>query len=195
MVDASGRGRDGVVNPPGSMRVVAGRKGDALHLEGAGRIDVAEAPDPANRPLTFGAWCRPLSTHGVVLAHGGESHGYALYLVDGFPHCALRVRGQLHVVRGADRVAPGEWTHLAGVFGSDAEIGIWVNGIRVAGAPANPIAALPAEGLTIGDDPGSPVAVYPAGQSTAWHGDLEDLRIYWGELDGDALKTWAGMRP
>jgi hypothetical protein len=36
---------------------------------------------------------------------------------------------------------------------------------------------------------GSKVRVY--GAATAWRGLLEDVRLYWGELDADAIESCA----
>jgi hypothetical protein len=51
------------------------------------------------------------------------------------------------------------------------------------------IAAKPADGLSVGDDTGSKVGDY--GATTGWRGLLEDLRLYWGELDVEAIENWA----
>ena len=43
--------------------------------------------------------------------------------------------------------------------------------------------------LTVGADPGSHVGDYES--AFPWHGLLEDVRLYWGELDQDELRKWS----
>jgi len=50
-------------------------------------------------------------------------------------------------------------------------------------------AAKPADGLSVGDDTGSKIGAY--GAATAWRGLLEDVRLYWSELDAETIASWA----
>jgi arylsulfatase A-like enzyme len=164
--------------------------GVALRLEGDGRVEFGHELDPSQKPFTVGAWCKPDAADGVILAHGGRSHGYTLFLKDGVPHFAVRDRRKLAVVKGKEALPIGQWTHLAGMLTSKAQIRLWVNGAAVGTADSEPIAQKPRDALAIGDDPESPVGEY--GASRTWKGLIEDARIYWGELDNDALEEWAG---
>ena len=186
VTDASGKGSEGKLS---GGEVVMGRKGKALRLDGQGSLAVGTKVDPSGKPFTVGAWCRPESADGVLIAQGGESHGFALYLKDGLPQFAVRSRGALSVVTGKEKLAPGEWAHLTGALNARGEIHLRVNGKDVGMAKSGAIAAKPADGLSVGDDTGSKVGAYGAG--TAWHGLLEDVRLYWGELDAEAIASWA----
>jgi hypothetical protein len=64
-----------------------------------------------------------------------------------------------------------------------------VNGKDVGTKKSGAIAVKPSDGLSIGDDTGSKVGIY--GAATAWRGLLEDARLYWGELDSEAIENWA----
>jgi arylsulfatase A-like enzyme len=184
--DASGKGNDGKSN---GGEAAAGRKGQALKLDGQASVTFGSKLDPSGKPFTAGAWCQPAAADGVIIAQGGGSHGFALYLRDYVPQFAVRSRGTLSVVSGKEKLAPGAWVHLIGGLNARGEIQLRVNGKLVSTAKGGAIAARPADGLSVGDDTGSKVGAYGAG--SAWHGLLEDMRLYWGELDAEAIERWA----
>ena len=184
--DTSGKGNDGKLS---GAEIVMGRRGKALKFDGQGSVVVGTKLDPSGKPFTVGAWCRPESADGVIIAQGGGSHGFALYVKDGLPQFAVRSRGTLSVVRGRAILAPGQWSHLTGLLNARGEIHLRVNGQHVGMAKSGAIAAKPADGLSLGDDTGSKVGAYGAG--TAWRGSLEDVRLYWGELNAEAIASWA----
>lgn len=169
--------------------MVTGRRGKALKFDGQGSVVVGAKLDPSGKPFTVGAWCRPESADGVIIAQGGGSHGFALYVKDGLPQFAVRSRGTLSVVGGKEILVPGQWAHLTGLLNARGEIRLRVNGKVVGMAKSGAIAAKPADGLSIGDDTGSKVGAY--GAATAWRGLLEDARVYWGELDVEAIESWS----
>jgi arylsulfatase A-like enzyme len=185
--DASDKRHDGKLS---GGEVTPGHKGKALKLDGSGSVAPDHAPDPSAKPLTVGAWCKPEARDGVIIAQGGASHGFSLYVKEGVPQFAIRSRGKLATASGKEKLPPGAWVHLAGVLNSQAEIHLRVNGKDVGTAKGGPIAAKPADGLSVGDDTGSKVADY--GASSAWRGLLEDVRVYAGELDADSIEAWAG---
>jgi hypothetical protein len=184
--DTSGKGNNGELKDGES---VAGRKGKALKLEGQGSVAVKPGLDPSGKPFTVGAWCKPVAGEGVIIAQGGGSHGFSLFLRDGVPCFALRVRGRLAVARGNAKVTPGEWVHLTGLLNARGEIHLRVNGQAVGMTKGGAIAARPADKLEVGDDSGSQVAEY--GEAIRWRGLLEDVRVYWGELDPESIERWA----
>lgn len=186
--DDSGNGADGTIR---SGEVVAGRMAQsrALKLAGNGGVTIGGQLNPSSKPFTVGAWCQTADANGVLIAHGGGSHGYALYLKDGLPHFSLRSRGALTTAIGKERLSAGEWIHLSGTLTASGHLQLRVNGKVVASAKCSAIAARPADKLEVGDDSGSPVGDY--GTKTAWTGLVSDVRIYWGELDGEAMTRWA----
>lgn len=70
------------------------------------------------------------------------------------------------------------------------EISLRVNGKEVAKAKSAAIAAKPFDKMEIGDDSSNRVSDY--GAATAWRGLIEDVRLYWGELDVETFNRWAG---
>ncbi len=146
--------------------------------------------DPSAKPLTVGAWCTPGSGDGVVIAHGGASLGYSLYLKGGVPRFAIRDNGVLREVAGRNKLQLDRRVHLAAVLNANGRLLLYVNGKRVSEAEGQFITRKPADGLTVGADTGSPVGPYDSPMSC--RGEIEDLRVYWGVLDEASLQKWAG---
>ncbi len=186
--DVSGKGNDGRLTVG---EVVAGRKGKALKLDGQGRVAVAGRPDSSMKPITIGAWCKPQASDGVIVSQGGGSHGFSLYLKDGLPHFAIRSKGTLAIVAGKGKLPPDQWVHLAGLVNARGEIHLRVDGKAAGMTTSGPIAAKPFDKMEVGDDSSNRVAEY--GAATAWRGLIEDVRLYWGELDADSIEAWAGQ--
>jgi hypothetical protein len=187
--DLSGKGHHGKLQ---QTQRVQGRQGQALKLDGQGRVTLPSVPsglDPANKPFTVGAWCKPEQGDGVLISHGGGGQGFSLYLKDSVPHFALRSGGELFLVSGKTKLTLGEWVHLSADLKSTGNIRVLADGKPAASIKANAIRAKPKEGLTIGDDPGSSVGDYRG--PLPFSGLIEDVRIYWGELDTEGLEAWA----
>ena len=185
--DVSGKGSDGKLT---GGEIVGGRAGKALKLDGRGSVAVAGRLDSSIKPITVGAWCKPEAADGVILSQGGGSHGFSLYLKDGVPRFAVRSKGTLAVVSGKEKLPPGEWVHLAGVLNAKGELHLRVDAKDVGMAKSGAIAAKPFDKMEVGDDSSNRVADY--GAATAWHGLIEDVRVYWGELEAERIEAWAG---
>jgi arylsulfatase A-like enzyme len=187
--DASAKGHNAKLT---SVEVVAGRKGRAFSFAGDSLVAIAEAPatlNPARKPFTVGAWCKPKGNEGVVISLGGAAHGFSLYVEDGIPCAAVRAAGQLATVRGKEKLAPGDWTHLAAILGAGGELQLLVNGKAAGSNKSGGIQSKPRDGLALGADPGSHVGAYNS--ELCWRGLIEDVRLYWGELDPDAIEDWS----
>lgn len=175
--------------PPATL--VDGRKGKALRLQG-GQSPILPANgglNPAGKPFTMGSWCLPESPDGVILSLGGGTHGFSLFLQDGLPCVAVRTAGGLAIVRGNQRLPLNEWHHVAAVLNARAELRLFVNGKPAGSVKCNGITAKPAETFSLGSDPGGRVGPYET--ALQWKGLLEDARLYWGELEKNALDAWA----
>jgi hypothetical protein len=190
IVDQSTNRHDLSIN---DISVVNGRAGKALQLPTTAEAtlkSLARTFTPAGKTFTVGAWCKPEVTNGVLVSWGGGANGMALYVENGVPHAALRSKGELFITRARQPIKVGDWTHVAAILRANGRLALLVNG-KPAGPPsvAVAIASKPNEGFTIGDDPGSKVSGYA--KAAAWKGLVEDLRLYWGELDADALEEWS----
>jgi Concanavalin A-like lectin/glucanases superfamily len=168
----------------------------AVALQSVLRKETPDGPvpriDPSWKPFTVGATCVPHAPDGVLIADGGVSEGFSLYLHDGKPHFAVRSAGQLFQVIATDALPLNQSVNLVGVLAPDATLRLFVNGKPVGTAPGQPISRMPADGLSLGQDSGSFVGEYSA--PLQFHGELRDLRIYWGALDDAALRQWVGAR-
>ena len=171
---------------PDSVR--DGRKGRSIIINGAGLTLAGASPDPSGKPFTAGAWIRADQLDGVILAQGGGSQGFSLYLKAGVPHFAIRSGGKLAVARALRPVAIGQWVHVAGLLQSRGEATLWINGVPAGSEKSGAIAAKPYDGLSVGADTGN--AVVSAEAAKPFHGQLEDVRLYWGALDKETLENW-----
>jgi len=144
--------------------------------------------DPSAKPLTVGAWCTSKTGNGVIIAQGGASLGYSLYLSSGELRFAIRNNDTLFEVKAPKTIAAGTRFHAAGVLSPKGKISLLVDGKVVAEGKGELIAARPADSLTTGDDTGSAVADYV--QKTKFEGTLEDIRVFWGVVDAEAQAAW-----
>jgi outer membrane protein assembly factor BamB len=154
------------------------------------RVEGSASLNPANQPVTVSAWVRPLGPDGVIVAHGGGVLGYALYLRQNVPHFAVAVKSQRS---GTDAAAKldRDWHHLAGVLAADGTLRLYVDGtLAAAGKASGLIPAQPADALEVGADERSLVGPYSA-REVPFRGDIDDLRIYRGELPETAIAALA----
>lgn len=165
----------------------------AMPLESVLRKDKPGGPlpriDPSLKPFTVGATCAPAAPDGVLLADGGASEGFSLYLKAGKPHFALRSGDQLFQVVGPDAVELNRPVTVVGMLSPDSKLRLFVDGKPAGVADGMPISRRPADGLSFGQDSGSLVGEYDT--PLKFNGDLSDLRIYWGTLDEAAIRQWA----
>lgn len=145
--------------------------------------------NPSRKPLLIGGHVKAASSSGVVMAHGGESHGWSLYLFDGIPHFSVRVAEQMGTVFAEGPLDDG-WHHVAATLDAKGAAQVYVDG-RPAGSAdkVGLIQQRPNEGLDVGADTGTLVGAY--GGALPLAGEVEDLRIYWGPLDEKTLAQWS----
>ncbi|MBN1347709.1 MAG: sulfatase-like hydrolase/transferase [Phycisphaerae bacterium] len=144
--------------------------------------------DCSLKPLTVGARCTPASGDGVLIAQGGGSLGYSLYLKDSLPRFAVRCGGELIEVAGKDKLPMGKAACLVGILDASGKLSLCVNGRCVAKKDGHFIAGKPADALSIGADTGSFVGSYAG--PTPFQGELSDIRVYWGVLGDGELLAW-----
>ena len=153
------------------------------------RVEKSKSLNPTGKPVTVEAWIKAEKPNGAVLAHGGSSHGYALYLQNGQPRFAIRTNGDLSSV-GAKKKVVGQWVHLAGILTTGKQLQIYVDGKLAASAKASgPITADPAEAMEIGADEGSKVSDY--GDPFGFNGLIDQVMVYHRALSGPDIKKHA----
>lgn len=126
-------------------------------LDGGDELPRSEAPNIAERPFTVTIDITAPGREGVLLAQGGSSAGYALYVKDARLYFAVRRDGELHVVHGT---AP-----TAGELRLDLQRDGTVT-VRLArrellsGAIPGLLNAMPIDGLQVGRDADGHVGDY-----------------------------------
>lgn len=132
-----------------------------LRLEPGADLPRARSPRIRGRAFSIVVPIRKAAPDGVLVAQGGSSLGYALYVRDGKLAFAARHGGKLTVVaaKGALPEAPLE---VAVRLGKDGRVVLEANGREVAaGTVPGPLPRMPLDGLQVGRDLGGAVGDYP----------------------------------
>jgi hypothetical protein len=176
-VDSSGLNNNGVAS---GVETGEGRDGrTAFRFNGAGYIEIArsESLDPSQKAWTVEVTAKPDKADGMLVAHGGRSQGYALWLREGKPSLTVVVGGRATTVAAREPVTG--WATITGLITAGRKATLYVDG-RLAGA--EPLQSLighdPNEGMQIGADLGSPVVEPPPPRFT---GSIESVRVSSGE--------------
>ncbi len=176
--NAAGPGPDGMAH---GAPLADGRDGGrARAFDGKGYIEVPKSPelDPSRGPWTVEATLLPDDADGVVLARGGKTNGYILYLSGGRPTFAVASNGTLSKVEGKAPVT-GRWVTVRAAITADRHLGLWVDGKPAARAPLKAfIADDPNDGMQIGADLKTPVL---ADGPHGFRGRIAAVRIFSGE--------------
>lgn len=177
--------------PMSELPPLAGRRSAAVADDAISYVQVpkTEALNPTGKPLTIEAWIHADRPDGVVLAHGGHSHGYSLYLQQGRPHFTVRAQDQTGTVAASQSVV-GRWAHLAAVLTADKGLKLFIDGQPVA-TDTSPtlVANHPAESIDIGADGRSWVVEYQGGMQ--FQGRIDEVRLYHRALSAVELADLA----
>jgi arylsulfatase A len=167
VLDFSAGLRGPVVNH--GVKVEAG----ALRFDG-GYLELQEhaLPDPGNRGLKIRAEFQADAADGVILAQGGQSRGYAIYLQDG--KACFAISGSAPIK--AKTALPAGWVTVEAELTQGRAMTLRVNGKVVASGRAKAlIAGKPGDGLQIGADTISPVGDYTV--TNPFTGRIRELTI------------------
>ena len=175
--DVSGQNNHGHAQ---AVTLVNGRGArHALRLSGESYIDVPKAKslNPAECAWTVEATVKAEKTDCVILARGGRSQGYALWLKAGCPAFTVTVGNKPVTVTAKEPLT--DWATLTGVLTEGHTVQLFVNGKPVGAAPLRDfIESDPNDLMQIGADLGSPV-ITPA--PPKFLGLIESVRIFCGE--------------
>ncbi len=145
-------------------------------LQPGGTLDSASAPQVGGKPFTIDCTVETQQRDTVLLAHGGLSAGYALYLKGGRVVFIVRTGGGEAF---KEVIAPGEigtTARISAALASDATMTLTVNDQpAVTGRAAKLLARQPQEDFCLGVDNGKPVANYPG--TGLFTGRITDLKI------------------
>jgi len=191
-VDSSGEANHGKIT---GAALVDGATGKARRFSGVDSIavDKSDSLDCAMGPVSISAWVKPDKANGVVLAKGGQSHGYSLYLRKGKPVFAVRLANGLELVEGPETIG-SDWTHLAAVLTGRAVLKLYVNGAEAASRQIPDfIFQDPNEAMEIGMDRATLVGDYEA--DNGFTGLIDDVKVYNGEVSPAQISAQAKSRP
>ena len=104
-----------------------GQRGTMIQFENTAKLN------PKDRPVTVEMWVKAeKNKNGVLLARGGPTHGFSLYVDQGKPYFAWRKHGTARIVSG-DQQITGRWMHVAGAL-TDEKLNMYIDGQLVATA-------------------------------------------------------------
>ncbi len=168
------------VLPLGTWRADADARSTAKHftLRAGDRLARVQAPDIASRPFTIeAAFTAPADASGVVLAHGGTRHGYALYVAEGRLHFVARRDGETTTV--SQPLATGARTAVAALDAKGRlSLKLDDQSETTTSAPGA-LLSMPADPLEIGRDGQGRVGPY--GAKNAFTGEVTRLTIDLGD--------------
>jgi hypothetical protein len=179
VVDASGRGNDGTNE---GTKLAAGGKG--REFDGRGYINVknSEALDPSVGPWTVEATIRSDAADGMILARGGQSNGYALYLVDGKPTFTCTTPAGRRTIAGKESIQ-GTKTVVTARLTAQKRMALFVDGKEIAQMQLNQLIARdPNDDMQIGTDLRSPVVEQKV---PGFRGIIDRIRLFSGEAPAE----------
>ena len=149
-----------------------------FELTAGQKLPQEQAPNVAGKAFTVTATFEA-GGDGVIVAQGGSSLGYVLYVADGKPAVATRHNGKLTAVAAAEKLPAGLATVTA-ALAKDGKLTLGVGGKEVASGKApGPIPATPIDGLEVGRDEKGAVGEYDA--PNPFPGRIESVRIEIGK--------------
>jgi arylsulfatase A-like enzyme len=159
--------------------LVEGRSGHkARHFDGTSSIALAKAAtlSPASNLWTVEVTFAAEKPDGVVLAQGGASAGYALWLDHGKAAFSVRARPAAVTTVVSPAKLPEGWNTVSAHISADSKLSLSVNGQQVASVVLKDfIRKNPNDSLDIGADLGS--QVLPEPEPPKFAGLIESVKI------------------
>jgi arylsulfatase A-like enzyme len=176
-LDVSGRGNAGV---PRNVQVEQSDDGRvAFGFGGNGHIELGRPAslNPALSPWTVEVVAKARQPDGVLVARGGKSFGYALWLKSGRPAFTVNVDDSSFTVQAPQPVSG--WMTCSGMITVEHRTQLRVDGQLVAeGVLPDFIGADPHDSMQVGADLGSPVISPTPPGFTGW---IQTVRVFSGE--------------
>ena len=139
----------------------------------------SELANPTGLAISVSARIKAVGSDGVIIAQGGQTQGFSLYLKEGRPCFAIRAGGRGVPVTAKKRLPTG-WADLKATLSKTKEITIFVNGEKwAAGKVSGLVSAMPGDGLQIGADTISPVGGYRP--DNYFKGLIREVTVEFGE--------------
>jgi arylsulfatase len=165
------------LNPNANAKVKFNKKQKRFVLTHGADIDRSEAPFVEQRPFHVAATIK-LEGDGAIVAQGGVTHGWALYVQDGKLAFATTVNGKRKIVSSKTKLAGDLKVALR--LQRNGEVTASVDGEQVlVGDVAELLAQQPLDGIQVGRDTGGNVGDYEAPFELA--GTVKELVIEIGK--------------
>ena len=180
--DSSGHRHSGFLSSP--LRVVVGKRGKALELNGADYVDIAAVPDlNLKDALTIALWINPARVGGVRLVDKTPPGMPEGYLLDTHPTNSLRLIMVPGTLDEQGVLLPvGEWSHVAATYDGKA-LRLYLNGSQLAEMPATGQIKPTDLPLRLGADTQG---------GNRFTGLMEDVRLYRRALSLEEVKAVMG---
>jgi arylsulfatase len=131
-----------------------------FELKAGDQLPRGSAPTIAGRAFSVSAIFEAAGSNGVIVAQGGSSHGYSLYVQDGRLVFAIRRGGQLTAITTKEPVA-GRHEAVARLL-DGGRLTLEIDGRPQGTAEAGGWLQMPVDGLEVGADHGGAVGSYAA---------------------------------
>jgi len=149
-----------------------------FELEAGDDLPQREAPFVVDKPLAITVAIRKPGRAGVLVAQGGSSQGYSLYVQDGKLHFAMRRDGQLALVT-ADTALPSEEATVTAGLDNSGKVTLSLNGREIgSGRVPGPLTKMPQDGLQVGRDSKGAVGQYEA--PFPFEGQIDEVTVVLG---------------
>ena len=134
-------------------------KKEFFQLKEGERLTQEEAPNIAGRGILLEGVVKSRDTDGVIIAQGGDAHGFALIL-ENMHLCYLTcVNGKVSTVRSRSPLDSASFQFRC-EMNSTGNVKLQVNGIQIASGKVLPTSSMPIDGLAVSSDPGGTVGDY-----------------------------------
>ena len=157
---------------PWGMTKEANKK-KKFELKTGADLDKDDAPQTSGKSLSIKAELGSVGD-GVIVAQGGVTHGYTLYVKEGKPAFTMRHKGKMTTLTSEAMLPDGSCT-LAVSVPIMGEVVLTVSGKDVACVKSPGSITTPGDGLTVGQDGGDPVGPYEGSQE--FQGEIKNVTI------------------
>ena len=151
------------------------RKQKSFELKAGADLSQENAPFVQGQSVEISVGIKTAAVNGVLLAQGGSSHGYSLYLKNGVVTFATRHGGKLTVIEASRSAAPsGSVISVTLDKGGHVQLRAGDDVIGEGKTPG-PLSQMPLDGLQVGSDATGAVGEYKA--PFAFEGEISSARV------------------
>lgn len=146
-----------------------------FELKGGTDLPRGKAPKVVNKSLSLTVVVSKSADDGVLVAHGGTAHGYALYMKSGKLTFAVRRNGQLSTVAATESL-PAAPVEITASLSKQGDVILTANKLTLgSGKVEGLLVSQPVDGLQVGRDEKGAVGDYEA--PFAYKGQIDRVTI------------------